>query len=109
MSRAVRRQQQTAPKEAPQRKTRSLGFRGKPAMPTTRGAKTATAPRSRFSVRTPGWITDIWSELKKVSWPTRDETFYLTTVVIIVTLAVGSVLGGIDLFFNWMIDRLLLR
>jgi preprotein translocase subunit SecE len=54
-------------------------------------------------------MEDITSELKKVTWPTRDETIYLTTVVIIVAVAVGIVLGGIDLFFNWLIDRLLLR
>jgi preprotein translocase subunit SecE len=54
-------------------------------------------------------MSDIGSELKKVSWPSRDETIYLTTVVIIVALFVGLVLGGIDIFFNWLIDRLLLR
>ncbi len=52
---------------------------------------------------------DIWSELKKVTWPSCDETRYLTTVVIIVAVAVGLILGGIDIFFNWLIDRLLLR
>jgi preprotein translocase subunit SecE len=54
-------------------------------------------------------MEDITSELKKVTWPTRDETIYLTTVVIVVAVSVGIVLGGIDLFFNWLIDRLLLR
>jgi len=54
-------------------------------------------------------MEDITSELRKVSWPTRDETVYLTTVVIVVALVVGMLLGGIDLFFNWLIDRLLLR
>jgi len=30
-------------------------------------------------------------------------------VVIIVSLVVGAVLGVIDIFFNWLIDKLLLR
>jgi preprotein translocase subunit SecE len=54
-------------------------------------------------------MEDISSELRKVSWPSRDETVYLTTVVVIVALAVGALLGGVDVFFNWLIDRLLLR
>jgi preprotein translocase subunit SecE len=57
----------------------------------------------------PVWLEDIFSELKKVTWPTREETAYLTMVVLIVAVAVGIVLGSIDVFFNWFIDRLLLR
>ena len=57
----------------------------------------------------PRWLEDVSSELKKVTWPSRDETMYLTTVVIIVALAVGVLLGGVDIFFNWLIDRILLR
>jgi len=62
--------------------------------------------RRRFGA--PVWMTEIWSELRKVTWPTRDETAYLTMVVIIVAVAVGIVLGAVDIFFNWLIDRLLL-
>jgi preprotein translocase subunit SecE len=54
-------------------------------------------------------MEDIVSELKKVTWPSRDETVYLTTVVIVVAVLVGILLGGIDIFFNWAIDRILLR
>jgi preprotein translocase subunit SecE len=107
MSRAIRRQQQAAPKEgaaAPPR--RSLGIR-RPA--ASRGARAPVAQKRRFRLRAPLWVQDIASELKKVTWPTRDETVYLTTVVIVVAVSVGIVLGSIDLFFNWLIDRLLLR
>ena len=57
----------------------------------------------------PGWLDDIWSELKKVTWPTREETAYLTMVVIIVAVAVGILLGGVDIVFSWLIDKLLLE
>jgi preprotein translocase subunit SecE len=107
MSRAIRRQQGAGPKpgETPARAPR-LGGSRRP--PQTRGAKPPTAQRKR-RIAVPSWASDIGSELKKVSWPSRDETVYLTTVVIIVALAVGMLLGGIDIFFNWLIDRLLLR
>jgi preprotein translocase SecE subunit len=46
--------------------------------------------------------------LRKVTWPSGAETRYLSTVVILVSLAVGGALGLIDIFFNWLVDRLLL-
>jgi preprotein translocase subunit SecE len=100
MSRAVRRQQANAQREAPPR--RSLGLK---TPPPTRGAR-PQGTRRRFGV--PRWLEDIASELRKVTWPTREETLYLTMVVIVVSIAVGILLGGIDLFFSWLIDRLLL-
>ena len=106
MSRAIRRQQQTAAKE-PAAPRRSLGLSRKPQ--PTRGARPPAAPRRRFRIGQPRWLEDIISELKKVTWPSREETSYLTMVVIVVSLVVGAMLGVIDIFFNWLIDRLLLR
>ena len=103
MSRAVRRQQQAAPKEG---KRQGMGL--KTPRPT-RGARPPEQQKRRLRLSRPGWFNDVISELKKVSWPSRDEAIYLTTVVIIVALAVGVMLGAIDIFFNWLIDRLLLR
>ncbi len=36
-------------------------------------------------------------ELRKVSWPTRDEAINLTTIVIVVLVAMAMFLGLIDL------------
>ena len=49
------------------------------------------------------------SELRKVTWPTREETWNLTVVVLIVASAFGFFLGGVDMFFNWLIDNTLFR
>jgi preprotein translocase SecE subunit len=57
----------------------------------------------------PRWIEDIVSELRKVTWPTRQDTVSLTTVVVVVSVVVGLALGGIDLLFNWLIENTLLR
>jgi preprotein translocase subunit SecE len=103
MSRAIRRQAAATPKKAPT-KTPSLGTRR--ARPT-RGAR-PVQERRPFRLGVPAWMSDIVSELRKVTWPTRDETVYLSTVVIIVALAVGIFLGIIDIFFNWLMDRILL-
>ncbi len=39
-------------------------------------------------------------ELHKVSWPTRDEATYLTTVVIIVIAVLSSFLAVFDIVFS---------
>jgi preprotein translocase subunit SecE len=57
----------------------------------------------------PRFVMDIINELRKVVWPSRQDTVHLTVVVVIVALMVGAVLGGIDIGFGWLIDNLLLR
>ena len=42
------------------------------------------------------FLKEVWDELKKVKWPTRNEIIRLTSVVIIVSALVGTFLGGID-------------
>jgi preprotein translocase subunit SecE len=70
----------------------------------SRGAQQQTRRRR---IGLPSWITEIWSELRKVTWPTREETAYLTMVVIVVAVIVGVALGVIDVLFNELVDRLL--
>jgi len=42
----------------------------------------------------------IVEELKKVSWPSRNETIRLTTVVIIISLIIGVYVGIIDVLLT---------
>jgi preprotein translocase SecE subunit len=113
LSRAVRRQQAASAKApaAPPGGGRSgrrpprIGAGG--GGPPARGARPTAAPRRLL--RVPQWLQDIISELRKVTWPTWPETRYLTFVVIVVSLSVGLVLGLIDIFFNWLVDQLLLQ
>jgi len=46
------------------------------------------------------YIDDITSELRKVTWPTPDETRNLTIVVIGISVTLGVFLGGIDLLLS---------
>jgi preprotein translocase subunit SecE len=44
---------------------------------------------------------DLIEELKKVTWPTREETIRLTTIVIGISLIIGVYIGIIDfLLYN---------
>ncbi|MHB8574192.1 MAG: preprotein translocase subunit SecE [Dehalococcoidia bacterium] len=65
--------------------------------------------RSRGSMLRPNWFKDIFSELRKVQWPTREEAWHLTWVVVLVSLAVGVALGGLDSAFGWFLEHTLLR
>jgi preprotein translocase subunit SecE len=55
------------------------------------------------------WIRDIISELRKVQWPTKEEAWNLTWVVVLVSVAVGIVLGGLDSAFGWFMQHVVLH
>ena len=107
MSRATRRHPQKG-KARNQRQAR-------PAAMNLGTSSVKRPPRDPAQGRTglgrmrPRWAEDIVSELRKVTWPSREDTQYLTIVVLIVASAFGVFLGGVDMFFNWFIENTLLR
>ncbi|MFC2072061.1 preprotein translocase subunit SecE [Chloroflexota bacterium] len=54
------------------------------------------------------FISDTIAELKKVVWLSRREVAYLTTLVLIVALTVGIILGIIDYGFTRLVNDLFL-
>ena len=50
---------------------------------------------------------EIISELRRVTWPTRQETFRLSLMVIGVATAVGVFLGAVDFAFSRMMGVIL--
>lgn len=46
-------------------------------------------------------------ELRKVVWPTRQETLQTTLIVLVVVLLVGIMLWLIDMFFGWAVRGLI--
>ncbi len=52
------------------------------------------------------FFSEIIAELRKVVWLTRREAAYLTVLVLIVTIAVGLVMGAIDYGFTNLVDKL---
>ena len=53
------------------------------------------------------FLTEVWSELRKVHWPTRQETLAATVVVIIVVLIVSLWLGLVDGAISFVFTRIL--
>jgi len=52
---------------------------------------------------------DVVSELRRVTWPTRQETMRLSLMVIAVSAAVGAFLGIIDIGFGRLLSAILGR
>ena len=48
-----------------------------------------------------GYFSDVIAEMQKVTWPSREETSRLTSVVLAVTVAFAIGLGVLDTFFSW--------
>lgn len=47
---------------------------------------------------------EIVAELRKVTWPNRDETKASTRVVVVTVLIIAAILGIFDFFFSWFTD-----
>ena len=55
----------------------------------------------------PRWFRETRGELRKVVWPTREEALRLTRVVVLLSLAMGLLLGVLDLVLNTLYGLLL--
>ena len=52
------------------------------------------------------YLDEVWSELKKVSWPTRDQVRNLTVLVFAISFVVGIYITVLDQLFRGMITVL---
>ena len=52
-------------------------------------------------------LGEVVAELRRVTWPTREETMRLTLMVIAVSAAVGVFLGLVDMGFARLFERIL--
>jgi len=61
-----------------------------------------TTMRSRLR-----FIGEIITELKKVVWLSRREVLYLSTLVLIISIIAGLILGAIDYGFSALVENVL--
>jgi len=67
-----------------------------------KSAKSAPVKKSRFS-----FFTEVIAELRKAHWPTRQETFRLSLLVLLICVVVGAILGSLDYGFFKLFTQLL--
>jgi|HigsolmetaAR201D_1030396.scaffolds.fasta_scaffold06431_7 preprotein translocase subunit SecE len=65
--------------------------------------KTEKEPRENVIVRT---YREVRSEMKKVVWPTREETIRLTIVVIVISVIISIILFISDALFLTLLTQL---
>ena len=49
------------------------------------------------------YFDEVWSELKKVSWPTRDQVRTLTVLVFTISFVVGLYITVLDQIFKGLL------
>jgi preprotein translocase subunit SecE len=65
-------------------------------VPDIRSARQEMNIFQRFWHKVQRFFQETVGELRKVSWPTRQEAIRLTEVVIIVIFIMAAILGGLD-------------
>ncbi|MBI4267546.1 MAG: preprotein translocase subunit SecE [Chloroflexi bacterium] len=67
--------------------------------------KAVTTKRGKVRFK---FISETIAELKKVIWLSRREAIYLTTLVLIISVAMGIILGIIDFGFTQLVNNVLI-
>ena len=65
---------------------------------------TGVVRRERFSII--GFFGEVWAELRRTTWPTRQEATRLTMLVLALSITIGIFLGSIDWLFAQMFSAL---
>jgi preprotein translocase subunit SecE len=68
--------------------------------------KASTAKRRLPSF---GFVGDIIGELRKVTWPTRQEAVRLTIMVLIICAVIGVILALLDYGFGRLVQDVILK
>lgn len=55
------------------------------------------------------YVSESMAELKKVSWPTKKETYRYTILVFSLSIFVAIFLGALDFVFNLGLETLLTK
>jgi preprotein translocase subunit SecE len=62
--------------------------------------------KAKWYMRFGPFLKEVRAEMKKVTWPSRNEVYSTTIVVIIATLFFGFYLYFMDLIFSWAISQI---
>jgi len=59
-------------------------------------------------IRAPKYFRDSWTEVKKVTWPTRKVAFKLSFAVVVFTLVFALFTSIVDYGFSQLVERIFL-
>jgi preprotein translocase subunit SecE len=52
------------------------------------------------------FVNEVRAELKRVTWPTKDELIGSTIIVCILVIVFAIILGSMDAFFTFLIKKI---
>jgi len=105
MNREMRRLQEREERRKKKEEGGSKAQRRAAAMQSKAGAPTE---RKSFFRRVRDYLHEVRQELRKVTWPTRDQMIAFTTVTVITSVALTAVIFGLDVvakeFVLWLVE-----
>lgn len=81
--------------ERRQKKQQDAGGR-QPSVPGVPGGAAAHGERKPLRERVTGFFHDVRVEMRKVSWPTREQLVAFTTVAVVTSVVLTLVVFGLD-------------
>jgi preprotein translocase subunit SecE len=76
-------------------------------MKKTAGAKKKGGPKKQ-RVTVSQFLTEVRAEMKKVTWPARDEVVSYTIVVVVTVVLMGGLVYLADIVFTKLVDIIIL-
>ncbi len=71
--------------------------------------KTTKMTISNIPQKFVSFLKEVRTEMKKVSWPSREKTINYTLIVIGVSLGTAIFLGGLDFIFTYLLNSFILN
>jgi len=59
-----------------------------------------------FIQKIKNYFQEVWVEIKKTNWPSMKENQRNVLIVVGVSVAIALFLGGLDLLFSWIIEKI---
>jgi preprotein translocase subunit SecE len=81
----------------------AAGLRARPRTPER---ESAMNDKIRWYKKLGNFLKDVKAELKKVTWPSKNEVVSTTVVVIAATIFFGFYLFFMDVIFSWVIGQI---
>ncbi len=107
MNREMRRLQER--EERRKKKDEAKGSRAQRKAAQIQARGTAPAERKSFFNRLRDYLHEVRQELRKVTWPTREQMVAFTTVTVITSAALTAVIFGLDVVAKeaviWLVER----
>ena len=106
MNREMRRLQER--EERRKKKQEESGGKAQRKAAAMQSKTPATEERKSFFGRLRDYLHEVRQELRKVTWPTRDQMIAFTTVTVITSAVLTGVIFGLDVaakqFVLWLVE-----